>query len=142
MSIKMKTIMNEVTPVTCAIIIDKGKVLAALRSRQMSQSWKWEFPGGKIDEGETAEACICREVNEELSIHIKINQQLTPVIHSYPERTIKLIPFICSIESGELNAVEHEKVCWFSPDELPALNWAEADRPIMTEFLKHSSVLI
>lgn len=131
----MNSTHKELTQVTCAIIIDKGKALAALRNRQMSQSWKWEFPGGKIDKGETAEACIKREIKEELNIDIIINERLTPTIHSYPDKTIELIPFICSIESGTVCPVEHEKVSWFSPEELMSLNWAEADLPVLKEFL-------
>lgn len=91
--------------------------------------------GGKIDQGETAEACIKREIKEELNIDIIINERLTPTIHTYPDKTIELIPFICSIESGTVCAVEHEKVSWFSPEELMSLNWAEADLPVMKEFL-------
>ena len=137
----MDSTTKQLIKVTCAIILDKGKVLAALRSRQMCQSWKWEFPGGKIDEGETAEECVRREIDEELSVQISIHHKLTPVVHSYPDKTIELIPFVCSITDGELNAVEHEKVSWFSPDELSSLNWADADLPVMQEFLEKHSVL-
>ncbi|MBS2213709.1 (deoxy)nucleoside triphosphate pyrophosphohydrolase [Carboxylicivirga mesophila] len=132
----MSSTTNELIQVTCAIIVDNGRILAALRSRQMSQSWKWEFPGGKIDKGETAEECVIREIKEELNILITVNESLTPTIHSYPDKTIKLIPFICSITEGTVTAVEHEKVSWFSPEELKSLNWADADLPVMEEFVR------
>ncbi|MCU4158164.1 (deoxy)nucleoside triphosphate pyrophosphohydrolase [Carboxylicivirga sp. A043] len=131
----MSSTSNEVTQVTCAIIIEKGKILAALRNRQMSESWKWEFPGGKIDAGESAEDCIKREINEELAVSIVITERLASIIHVYPEKTIELIPFICTISKGTVCAVEHEKVSWFSPEELPALNWAGADKRIIQEVI-------
>ncbi|WP_439183187.1 (deoxy)nucleoside triphosphate pyrophosphohydrolase [Carboxylicivirga taeanensis] len=136
----MNSITKELTQVTCAIIVDEGKILAALRQRQMSQNWKWEFPGGKIDEGESHEDCIRREIKEELNIHISITGKLTPIIHCCPEKSIELIPFICSIEKGKVNAVDHEKVCWFTPTELKSLNWAEADFNVMQEFFQKHKV--
>jgi 8-oxo-dGTP diphosphatase len=136
----MSSTSNEVTQVTCAIIINEGRILAALRSRQMSESWKWEFPGGKIDEGESAEECIKREINEELDVKIDITERLPSVIHFYPRKTIELIPFICSISNGTVHAVEHEKVSWFLPNELPSLNWAGADKRIIQEILNKVQV--
>lgn len=132
----MNSTTKQVTQVTCAIIIDEDKILAALRSRQMSQSWKWEFPGGKIDEGETPEDCIKREIREELAVEISIDQRLTAITHAYPDKTIELIPFTCRITGGKLNAVEHEKVCWYLPDQLKSLNWADADAIVVEEFLR------
>ncbi|MCT4591150.1 MAG: (deoxy)nucleoside triphosphate pyrophosphohydrolase [Carboxylicivirga sp.] len=131
----MNATLKEITQVTCAVIIDKNKVLAALRSRQMSNSWKWEFPGGKIDAGETAEECIVREIKEELSVEIRIQEKLTPITYAYPDKTIELIPYICQIIGGKLLAVEHEKVCWFTAEELKSLNWADADVQVMQEYL-------
>ncbi|MCG8579710.1 MAG: (deoxy)nucleoside triphosphate pyrophosphohydrolase, partial [Bacteroidales bacterium] len=130
------------TQVTCAIIINEGRRLAALRSRQMSESWKWEFPGGKIDEGETAEQCIQREIKEELAGSIDITERLASVIHFYPDKTIELIPFICTIREGKVCAVEHEKVSWFLPDELQALNWAGADKRIIQEVVNKFQVKV
>ncbi|WP_430817622.1 (deoxy)nucleoside triphosphate pyrophosphohydrolase [Carboxylicivirga sp. RSCT41] len=136
----MNSITNEVTQVTCAIIIKGGKILAALRSRQMSESWKWEFPGGKIDEGETAEQCIQREIKEELAVTVSIKERLASVIHIYPDKTIELIPFICEIAEGSVCAVEHEKVSWFLPEELRELNWAGADKRIIQEVISKFQV--
>jgi len=131
----MNSTQNETIRVTCAIIFEDGKVLAALRSRQMTRSWNWEFPGGKIDNGELPEQCIIREIKEELDVDINIDSALTPIVHAYPEKTIELIPFLCHIHSGHLKAVEHEKVSWFKPDQLESLNWAPADTPVLKEFL-------
>jgi len=117
--------------VTCAIIERHGLVLATQRSATMSMPLKWEFPGGKVDEGESLEECLCREVTEELGLHVKICQPLLPTTHQYPLFTITLYPYICSIESGELTLREHAAASWLPPTELHELDWAEADVPII-----------
>ncbi|TDQ15219.1 8-oxo-dGTP diphosphatase [Algoriphagus boseongensis] len=119
--------------VTCAIIIHQGKILAARRSQTMDLSGKWEFPGGKMEEDEEAEDCLIREILEELGITIISLKALTPVNYSYPTKTIRLIPFLCSWESGEISLLEHEQVCWLEKKDLFSLDWAEADLPIVHE---------
>lgn len=96
---------------------------------------KWEFPGGKIHRGETPEDCLRRELLEELGIVAKVGTALQPSTHRYPAFTITLYPFLCRIESGELTAREHEQIAWLTPGELPGLDWAEADRPIVDALL-------
>jgi len=82
--------------VCCAIIVEGDKILATRRSHGMHLAGFWEFPGGKIEPGETAEACIIREIREELNIEIKVENRLLPVEHHYPEKSIRLMPFMCS----------------------------------------------
>ena len=80
--------------VTCAIIEHNNKVLITQRSAKMALPLKWEFPGGKIEKNETAEACLIREILEELDVNIKITKQLKSNTHEYSEtKIIKLIPF-------------------------------------------------
>lgn len=121
--------------VTCAIIISHKKVLAVQRSEVMDMPNCWEFPGGKILPNETPSNCIIREVEEELSILVQPIQQLTPVVHQYPQKSIKLIPFICEVISGTLKLSEHKAFKWCSPNELKTLNWSAADVPILDELL-------
>ena len=122
--------------VTCAIIEYKSKVLVAQRSEKMALPLKWEFPGGKIEKGETAEACLIREILEELHINIKITKQLNTNSHQYSEtKTIKLIPFICELIDGEIKLTEHANFLWLSKSELSNLDWADADVPILNEYL-------
>lgn len=124
------------TEVSCAIIKFNKKILTTQRSLKMSLPLKWEFPGGKIEEGETAEECIIREIKEELCISIKIVETLSPITHQYSkDKIIKLIPFICLYISGEIKLTEHEDFCWLDKSELANLDWAEADVPILNEFL-------
>ncbi len=121
--------------VTCAIIRRRGCILAARRSASMSMPLKWEFPGGKIHEGETPEDCLRRELLEELRIGVKIGRPLPPSTHQYPGFLITLYPFLCKIVSGDLIPVEHDRVEWLKAEELSRLDWADADRPILCAVL-------
>jgi len=124
--------------VTCAIIQHKNKVLVTQRSEKMAMPLKWEFPGGKIEKSETAETCLIREILEELHINIKITKQLNSNTHQYSEtKIIKLIPFICELVSGDIKLTEHANFLWLSKNELVNLDWAEADVPILNEYLNY-----
>jgi 8-oxo-dGTP diphosphatase len=127
----MKTIS-----VTCAIIQFNDKVLAVQRSETMKLPLKWEFAGGKIEAGETEIDCIKREVFEELNINIEVKERLTPVIHQYSDFKIKLIPFTADYASGELKLREHFNFVLANKEELINLDWAEADLPILKEFIE------
>lgn len=121
--------------VTCAIIERAGRVLATQRSAAMSMPHKWEFPGGKIDPGETPEECLRRELLEEIGIQARIGRSLPASTHQYPTFTITLHPFICTIEEGEIVLHEHEALLWLEPGELLCLDWAEADIPVLEAYL-------
>ena len=122
--------------VACAIIERNGHVLAAQRSASMSLPLKWEFPGGKIDPGETPEQCLKRELREELDVTISVGSALAPVTHRYPTFTVTLYPFICAMEQGEIILREHAAITWLPPGELLSLDWAEADGPILAEYTR------
>ena len=81
------------TRVTCAIIFLQNKILAVQRGKRMSMPMKWEFPGGKIEQGEAEIDCIKREIREELNIEIEVLERLTPSVFDYPTFTIELIPY-------------------------------------------------
>jgi len=130
--------------VSCAIIErincgkNKIKILAARRGAAQSQAGLWEFPGGKLNEGETAARSLVREIKEELGVEIIPKTPLSPVIHSYPTVTIELIPFISHIMQGEPEPVprEHSEIMWIEPREALKLEWAAADIPVVNEYLR------
>ena len=124
--------------VSCAIIERDGLVLAAQRSHKMSMPLKWEFPGGKIDPGETSQACLLRELVEEMGILIRVGRALPPVTHAYPGFTVTLYPFVCTIASGEIQLHEHADAVWLPGHRLCELDWAEADAPVIESYLASS----
>lgn len=124
--------------VCCAIILKDTKILAVQRGPESSHPWKWEFPGGKIDPKETAEQCIIREIEEELSIRIEVVNQLVAVEFDYSSKQIQLIPFVCKIVSGEIMLTEHMAQCWFGFDEWEMIDWSGADRTLI---LKNQKIL-
>lgn len=119
--------------VACAIIRQNDTILAVQRAANMRLPLKWEFPGGKIEAGETAEDCLVREVVEELGVRIGVGAALSQVTHSYQDFTVTLYPFLAEILSGTLVLHEHAAARWLAPHELQQLDWAEADLPILTE---------
>jgi len=121
--------------VACAIIENRGLVLAAQRSAAMSLPLKWEFPGGKIRSGESPEACLVRELNEELGIAVSVLEALTPATHRYLTFTVTLHPFRCALASGVPTLHEHAAVLWLPPETLLSLDWAEADLPVIEAYL-------
>jgi 8-oxo-dGTP diphosphatase len=121
--------------VTCAIIQWKEKVLVVQRSEKMNLPLKWEFPGGKIENGETEEECIVREIKEELDLDINVIQRLHSSFYDYPNISIELIPFVAKQVGGQISLSEHADFKYCSKDELLNLNWAEADIPIVKEYL-------
>ena len=121
--------------VTCAIIERDGLVLAAQRSATMSMPFKWEFPGGKIHEGETPEECLRRELVEELGIQVAVGKSLPVSTHHYPAFTVTLYPYVCTITAGEIVIHEHAAIVWLPLDELHSLDWAEADLPVIEAYL-------
>lgn len=128
-----------VIKVTCAIIKQHGRVLVTQRSENMPEPLLWEFPGGKVEAGETEEECLVREIREELSLHIQPLKRLTPVRHPISaERTLELIPFICQYNGGTIQLLEHRIYYWAYPHDLMKYNWCVPDLPVVAEYLRLS----
>jgi 8-oxo-dGTP diphosphatase len=121
--------------VTCAVVIDGDRILVTQRGERMKMPLKWEFPGGKVEDGEGDEACLHRELKEELDIGIRIIKSLQEQRFSYTEFDITLVPFLVNITEGEIRLREHKAFRWLTRRELIALDWAEADVPVLQEFL-------
>jgi 8-oxo-dGTP diphosphatase len=120
--------------VVCGVIENTaGQFLACLRPAGKHLGGLWEFPGGKVDPGESPETALIRELREELAVVVEVGAALTPVIWVYGNRTIRLLPFRCKIVGGELQAIEHEQLLWCALKNFADLDWAAADVPILRE---------
>jgi 8-oxo-dGTP diphosphatase len=130
--------MNEhFIDVTCAIIEENDQILVTQRGARMRMPFKWEFPGGKIEPGETAEECLVREIYEELGIKVQIKFRLPPASHSYPDFDIRLHPFVCRIAHGSIVPAEHHAVCWMDLEQLWMLDWTEADVAVVQSYMDY-----
>jgi 8-oxo-dGTP diphosphatase len=122
--------------VACGIIERDGLVLATRRSAAMSLPFKWEFPGGKLEAGESPQVCLHRELREELGVQVAIAADLPSVTHHYPDFTCTLYPFICTLISDELTLHEHDQLTWRLPAQLSTLDWLAADLPVLAAYLE------
>jgi 8-oxo-dGTP diphosphatase len=121
-------------PVVCAIIERTGLILACRRNPEQTNAGLWEFPGGKVRQGEPLDDALAREIREELGILVAPHKSLTPVTHTYPWIAITLIPFVCALEKGEPHPHEHAEVRWVDKKEAMRLTWASADVPIVQQY--------
>lgn len=116
--------------VVAAIIEHEGKIFATQRGYGEWKDW-WEFPGGKMESGESCEEALVREIREELATEIKVGELLTTVEYDYPKFHLTMHCFLCSVVSGELSLLEHEDARWLSRDELHSVKWLPADEGII-----------
>ena len=123
--------------VVAGIIIKEGKILATQRNKSKYDyiSYKYEFPGGKVEIGETFEKAITREIEEELGVKIKVNNFFMTVTHNYPDFSLIMHSFICEIIEGEIELKEHIASKWLEKTELKDLDWAAADIPIVEKLI-------
>lgn len=128
--------------VCCAIIVNGTKILAVQRGPKSSHPLLWEFPGGKIYQYETAEQCIVREIQEELTVEIEISDRFEAVDFNYGTKQIHLIPFICRIVSGEIRLTEHIAQRWIGINEWETIEWSGADRKLIQQNREHLKVLL
>ncbi|MCB1053607.1 MAG: (deoxy)nucleoside triphosphate pyrophosphohydrolase [Acidobacteria bacterium] len=120
--------------VACAIIERDGCFLAVQRSASMAMPGLWEFPGGKLEPGETAETCLIREIREELGIDLILTEALALCDWQYPDFTIRLYPYIGFWTQGELVLHEHQAFCWLKGPDPELLEWAPADLPVLAQY--------
>lgn len=126
----MKTIK-----VVAAIMEKDKKIFATQRGYGNYKDW-WEFPGGKIEEGETPEEALAREIKEELDTEIVVEEYLTTVEYDYPDFHLSMDCFICSIISGDLILLEHESAVWLPVDNIWQVNWLPADIQVVEAILR------
>ncbi|AEV28681.1 ADP-ribose pyrophosphatase [Sphaerochaeta pleomorpha str. Grapes] len=122
--------MKHVT-VAAAILIKDGKVFSAQRKDFGEMAKRWEFPGGKLEEGESGEAAIVREIKEELDTDIRVIKYLSTVEYQYKTFSITMSGYLCEILAGDLVLSEHLCAKWLGKDELYSVPWADADIPLV-----------
>jgi len=128
---KMKTIR-----VVAAIIIDNGRVFATQRGYGEFKDG-WEFPGGKIDVGETPEEALIREIKEELDTEVEVLELLDVVEYDYPKFHVSMDCFICEIKTGDLVLKEHEAAAWLTKDTLYSVDWLPADQGLIEKIKQY-----
>ena len=122
--------------VVAAIIIENDKVFATQRGYGEFKDG-WEFPGGKIEPGETPEEAIVREIKEELDTEVEVIEVLDTVEYDYPNFHLSMGCFICKIKSGDLVLKEHEAAKWLTKDTLGSVEWLPADMGLVREIEKY-----
>ena len=123
-----------------AALFRDGQVLVAQRGPDMSLTGKWEFPGGKLEPGETPKECLVREILEELCVEIQVHQWLGQGSADGNGRTIQLDVYACSLVGGEPQPVEHAELRWLEGDQLHDLDWAESDIPVLPAVIRYLEV--
>lgn len=129
--------------VVAALIESDGKILACQRQRGSRFELMWEFPGGKVDGGESPEAALARELREELGVAAEIGRELYRVQHKYAEmkQPIELIFFVAKVNPSEVKNLEFEQIVWREPQSLPELNFLPADR-VLVQKLANGSIRV
>jgi len=120
--------------VTAAIIEKKGKILAARRKPGSHLAGYWEFPGGKMEDGESPEECLHRELAEEFKIDSNIGLFIAESIYDYGTKVIRLMAYLVDHVEGEFELIDHDDIRWLSLDEINEVNWAPADIPLVEQY--------
>jgi mutator protein MutT len=121
--------------VAAALIFNDGKLLIAQRRPDDHLPNLWEFPGGKVEAGETFAACLVREIREELGIEISVAEQIEDLTHSYPEKTVRLCFFNCRLISGDPKPIHVQDLRWVTHEELRHFEFPAADAKLIDRLI-------
>ncbi|MFY9270598.1 MAG: (deoxy)nucleoside triphosphate pyrophosphohydrolase, partial [Candidatus Manganitrophaceae bacterium] len=125
--------MNPIIDVAVAVIVERERFLVTRRKEGVHLGGLWEFPGGKRNRRETMEACLLREVEEELGVTVEIDHLLWRKSHPYSDRTVVLHAYQCRLLSGTLRPLASQECRWIGPESLLSLPFPEANRPLLEQ---------
>ncbi len=128
--------MEKFVEVVAALIWDKDKFLICQRPANKARGLLWEFVGGKVEQGETKEQALIRECQEELAITVGPHEVFTEVTHEYPDITVQLTLFNCTILRGQPQLLEHNDMKWITPAEIPDFEFCPADVEILKKIIE------
>ena len=123
--------------VSAAIIVENKKILCVQRNKGKYDyiSYKYEFPGGKLEEGENEEDALKREISEELNLEIDVAEKFLVVTHEYLDFDLTMHSYLCKVNTEQLVLKEHIDAKWLHKNELIELDWAAADLPIVSKLI-------
>lgn len=128
--------MKKEINVVGAVVVDNGKVLSAQRNQSMSLPGMWEFPGGKIEQGETPRDALVREMQEELLCTVEIGDEVASTRHEYDFGFVTLTTFYSRLVDGTPRLTEHSEIRWIDAAELDSVEWAPADVPAVQRVMR------
>ncbi len=126
--------------VVAAIICDGDKMFATQRGYGEWKDW-WEFPGGKMETGESPQEALRREIKEELATEIEVGELVTTVEYDYPKFHLAMHCFICRVKTGKLTLMEHEAAKWLTMETIDAVKWLPADKEVVDMLKRHNPTL-
>lgn len=126
------------TEVAAALIWEGERFLICQRPAHKARGLLWEFPGGKLEPGETAEAALIRECREELDVELSVGELYMERIHVYPDLTVRLMLFRAALKKGRPQLLEHAALRWITPQEIPAYNFCPADTEILEKLRREA----
>ena len=133
--IMLSKVMKRIEVVAAIIHDDQNRIFATQRGYGDYKDW-WEFPGGKMETGETPEEALKREIWEELETRIVVERLVETVEWDYPQFHLTMHCYLCHVESGHLELKEHEAAKWLHKDELESVNWLPADQELVRKLKK------
>jgi 8-oxo-dGTP diphosphatase len=125
--------------VVAAVIEDKGEFLACRRAANKSMAGKWEFPGGKVEPGETDKEALEREIKEELNVQISVGKLIAVSINDLGTEVIEMYSYLAELDGDRpFASSDHDELVWLSRNETAALDWAELDVPVVKALEAHT----
>ncbi len=121
--------------VAAAVLFHRGKLLVTQRRAGDHLGNLWEFPGGKVEAGESFEACLAREIREEIGVEIEVGEMIEDLTHVYPEKAVRLRFYVCRLLSGEPQALHCQAFAWVAQRELSAYAFPAADARLIERLL-------